>query len=147
MPAAWAYFDTSALVKRYISESGSLQVMALFRRHDFLSSAINNPELLSAFSRRRRSGELSEAHFMTLLGRVQNDRPRWELVDVSSAVLEGAEQLVQGEIAVRTLDAIHVASLITFKNAAGADIPFVTADARQRDAARRVGLDVVWVGR
>ena len=146
MPPAWAYFDTSASVKRYISESGSLQVRALLLRHDFLSSAIINPELLSAFWRRRRSGELSAGHFMTLLGRAQNDRPQWELIEVSSAVLHGAEQLVQGTVAVRTLDAIHVASLLTFKTAAGVEFPFVAADARQRDAARQVGLDVVWVG-
>jgi len=146
MPPAWAYFDTSVLVKRYISETGSLQASALFRRHDLLSSSIINPELLSAFSRRRRSGELSEAHFNTLLSRVQNDRLQWELIEVGSVVLHGAEQLVQGAVAVRTLDAIHIASLMTFKTTAAIEIPFITADARQRDAARQVGLNAVWVG-
>jgi predicted nucleic acid-binding protein len=146
MPAAWAYFDTSVLVKRYIDETASLQARALLQRHDLLSSSIINPELLSAFARRRRSGELSETQFNALLARVQNDRVQWELIEVGSVVLRGAEQLVQGKVAVRTLDAIHVASLMTFKNAVGADVPFVTADARQRDAAQQAGLDVVWVG-
>lgn len=146
MPPAWAYFDTSVLVKRYISETGSLAARELLRRHDFLSSSIINPELLSAFSRRRRSGELSEAHFNTLLGRVWNDRLRWELIEVGSVVLHGAEQLVQGTVAVRTLDAIHIASLMTFKTTVAIEIPFITADARQRDAARLVGLNVVSVG-
>lgn len=146
MPSAWAYFDTSVLVKRYINEPGSLQARDLFRRHDLLSSSIINPELLSAFSRRRRSGELSEAQFNALLGRVQNDRLQWELIEVGSAVLHGAEQLVQGAVMVRTLDAIHIASLITFKTAAAIEIPFITADARQRDAAKQVGLNAVWVG-
>jgi len=146
MPQAWAYFDTSVLVKRYIGETGSVQARALLRRHDFLSSSIINPELLSAFSRRKRSGELSEAHFNALLSRVQNDRVQWELIEVGSVVLHGAEQLVKGAIAVRTLDAIHIASLMTFKTTVAIETPFVTADARQRDAARQVGLDVVWVG-
>ena len=146
MPPVWAYFDTSVLVKRYISETGSLQASALLRRHDLLSSSIINPELISAFSRRRRSGELSESHFNTLLGRVQNDRLQWELIEVGSVVLHGAEQLVKGVVAVRTLDAIHIASLMTFKTTAAIEIPFITADARQRDAAKQVGLDVVWVG-
>jgi hypothetical protein len=44
------------------------------------------------------------------------------------------------------LDAIHIASLMTFKTTAAIEIPFITADARQRDAAKQVGLDVVWVG-
>ena len=146
MPPVWAYFDTSVLVKRYISEPGSLQARDLLHRHDFLSSSIINPELLSAFSRRRRSGELSDATFNTLLGRVRNDRLRWELIEVASLVLHGAERLVQGAVAVRTLDAIHIASWMTFKTTAAIEVPFVTANARQRDAAKQVGLDVVWVG-
>ncbi len=146
MPPEWAYFDTSVLVKRYISEPGSLQARALLRGHDFLSSSIVSPELLSAFSRLRRSGELSETRFNTLLSRVQDDRLRWELIEVSPTVLHGAEQLVQGRVAVRTLDAIHIASLVAFKTAAAVEIPFVTADSRQRDAAIQVGLSVVWVG-
>jgi len=146
MPREWAYFDTSVLVKRYISEPGSLQARALFRRYDLLSSSIVSPELLSSFSRRRRSGELSEAHFNALLNRVLSDRSRWELIEVGAVVLHGAEQLVQGGIAVRTLDAIHIASLMAFKTAAAMDIPFVTADSRQKDAALQAGLDVVWVG-
>ncbi len=146
MPPVWGYFDTSVLVKRYINESGSLQARALLRRHDFVSSSIINLELLSAFSRRRRSGEMSESHFKTLLSRVHNDRPRWELIEIGPTVLHGAEQLVQGTVAVRTLDAIHIASLMMFKTTAAVEIPFITADTRQRDVAIQVGLSVVWVG-
>jgi len=145
MPPAWAYFDTSVLVKRYISEPGSLRARALLRRHDFLSSSLIGPELLSAFSRRRRSGELSETYFKTLLGRIQNDRPSWELIEVSSTVLQGAEQLVQSAVAVRTLDAIHIASLLAFEVAGTVNIPFITADLRQRDAAKQAGVNVIWV--
>ncbi len=47
---------------------------------------------------------------------------------------------------IRALDAIHVASLITFQSAAGIRVPFITGDGRQRDAAARLKLDVVWVG-
>ena len=42
MAGTWAYFDTSALVKRYISEPGWLQIKQLLRRHEFLSSALTN---------------------------------------------------------------------------------------------------------
>jgi predicted nucleic acid-binding protein len=146
MAALWAYFDTSVLVKRYLNETASLQARALLRRHDLLSSSIINPELLSAFSRRRRSGELSEAQCNTLLRRARNDRLQWELIEVSSLVLDGAEELVQGAAVVRTLDAIHIASLMMFKTTAAIEIPLITADACQRDAARQVGVDVVWVG-
>jgi len=143
--ASWVYFDTSALVKRYIREPGSLQVRDIARRHDFLASAIIDAELLSAFCRRKRAGELSERHFTALLGRVLADRSQWELVEVNLKVLDQAGQLIQGTTPIKTLDAIHVASLMTFQVATGLQIPLVTADARQRVAAEQVGLRVIWV--
>ncbi|MBI2985642.1 MAG: type II toxin-antitoxin system VapC family toxin [Deltaproteobacteria bacterium] len=142
----FVYFDTSALVKRYVSEPGSLQVRAFLRRHDLLSSAVTPVEVLSALCRRKQSGDLSEENFTAVLRRVQSDRIRWELVEVGAMVLSRAEEIVQGSVAVRALDAIHLASLVTFQSASGIRIPFVTGDTRQRDAATYLGLDIVWVG-
>lgn len=146
MARTWAYFDTSALVKRYIREPGSIQVRALLRRHDFLSSAVTPLEVMSALCRRRRNGDLSENNFVALLHRVQNDRIRWELVEVGPTVLSRAEEIIQGRAPIRALDAIHVASLVVFQTASGKRVPFVTGDDRQREAAGHIGLDVVWVG-
>ena len=146
MAATWAYFDTSALVKRYVSEAGSLQVREWLRRHDVLSSTTTPVELLSGLARRRRAGDLSEEIFTALLRRIQRDRTRWELVEVGPMILNSAEQIVQGSVSIKTLDAIHVASLVTFQAASGTHIPFITGDTRQREAAGHVGLDVVWVG-
>ena len=142
----FAYFDTSALVKRYVTERGSFQVRTFLRRHDLLSSAVAPVEVLSALCRLRQSGDLSEENFTAVLRRVQRDRIQWELVEVGAAVLSRAEEIVQGSVAVRALDAIHLASLVTFQTASGIRIPFVTGDARQRDAAIYLGLDAVWVG-
>ncbi len=46
----------------------------------------------------------------------------------------------------RALDAIHVASAITFQSASEIRVLFITGDARQREAAEQMKLDVVWVG-
>ena len=43
----FAYFDTSALIKRYVSEKGSARVVSLLRRHDLSSSAITPVEVMS----------------------------------------------------------------------------------------------------
>jgi predicted nucleic acid-binding protein len=142
----FAYFDTSALVKRYVRERGSAQVGSLLRRHDLLSSAITPIEVLSAIWRRKRNGEVSEENFSATLSRVQSDRIRWELVEVGATVLGRAEEIVQGTVPMGALDAIHVASLMTFQSAAGIRVPFITGDSRQRDAAEQMQLDVVWVG-
>ena len=142
----FAYFDTSALVKRYVRERGSAQVGSLLRRHDLLSSAITPVEVLSALSRRKRNGDLSAEDLSALLSRVQSDRLRWELVEVGGTVLSRAEEIIQGTAPVRALDAVHVASLMEFQAASSIQISFVTGDARQRDAANYLGLDVIWVG-
>jgi predicted nucleic acid-binding protein len=102
MAGTWAYFDTSALVKRYVSEPGSLRVGQLLRRHDFLSSALTPVELLSGLSRRRRDGDLSDRIFVALLRRIRSDRTWWELVEVGSLVLNRAAEMVQGNVAIRT---------------------------------------------
>jgi uncharacterized protein len=142
----FAYFDTSALVKRYVRERGSARVVSLLRRHDLLSSAITPVEVLSALCRKKREGDLSEENFSATLSRVQSDRIRWELIEIGGTVLSRAEEIVQETVPVRALDAIHVASLMTFHAASSIQIPFVTGDARQRNAATHLGLDVVWVG-
>ena len=142
----FAYFDTSALVKRYVRERGSAQVVSLLGRYDLLSSAITPIEVLSALWRRKRNGNLSEEHLFATLSRVDSDRVRWELVELGGTVLSRAEEIVQGTVPMRALDAIHVASLVTFQAASGMQIPFITGDGRQRDAAEQMKLDVVWVG-
>lgn len=142
----FAYFDTSALIKRYVREAGSAQVVALLRRHDVLSSAITPVEIMSALGRRRRDRDLSEAAFTATVNRVRSERLHWELIEVGETVLSRAEEIVQGSVPMRSLDAVHIASLMAFQSASGIRSPFVTGDSRQRDAATFLGLDVVWAG-
>jgi predicted nucleic acid-binding protein len=142
----FAYFDTSALVKRYIRERGSAQVLSLLGRHDLLSSAITLIEVLSALSRKRCDGDLSEENFSAVLSRIESERARWELVEVAEPVLDQAQEIVKGAVSMRTLDAIHIASCLTFEAAAGMRIPFITGDGRRRDAAAQMKLHVVWIG-
>lgn len=148
MAAPLAYFDTSVLVKRYARERGSTRTRTLLRTHRFLSSAITPVEAVSVFNRRRTAGDLRDADFDAITARFTKDRAYWELIEVSAPVLYRAEDVI-GRAGVRTLDAIHLASALVFANATGVPlgrIPFVTADAQQRDAAGHLGLEVRWVG-
>jgi predicted nucleic acid-binding protein len=142
---AWAYFDTSVLVKRYVDEDGAGQSRALLSRHRILSSAILPVEALAALGRRREARDLSETDFAAILRRFQRDRVHWELVDATRTVLGRAEQLAGGQ-GLRALDALHVASALEFETSTDLRIPFVTADRRQREGAERAGLNVVWIG-
>ncbi len=145
MPLPWAYFDTSALVKRYVKENGSLLVRTFMKRHQFLSSALCSLEAISALCRRKAEGELTVKNFDAIFSRLNKDREFWELVELSSLVLSRAEELVQST-GVRTLDAIHLASALIFQAATGTRIPFITADGKQKQAAEQLHLEVIWVG-
>jgi len=144
-PKAWAYFDTSVLVKRYVREEGSEQTRKLLRKYRFISSAITPVEASTSFRRRKDSGDIESRHFDAIIKRFDSDRPSWELIETGKDVLDRAERLGR-ENKLRALDAIHVASVILFREATGLKVSFVTADSAQRDAAAILSLDVVWVG-
>jgi predicted nucleic acid-binding protein len=139
-----AYFDTSVLVKNYVQEAGSARARELLRSHTFLSSSIARVELVSALMRRKSRQELRAGAIPGILARVRHDRIYWQLVDVGAPVLSQAEEIVQ-TVQMRALDAIHIASLLTFQVASEIRVPFITADGRQRDAAEQMKLAVVWV--
>lgn len=141
---AYAYFDTSALVKRYVSEAGSLAVRRLLRSRRVVSSALLPVEMTSALRRRRDQAALSQRTLARLLRRLEADDASWRLVPVSEEILAAARSRVL-QHAVRTLDAIHLVSAEEIYRE-GLRLPFVTADACQAEAARVIGLDVVGIG-
>lgn len=142
---SFAYFDSSVIVKRYVMEQGSMEAISLLSRHDFLSSAISPVEVLSALKRRNRSGDVTDDEFSLLITRIRNERARWELVAITETVLSWAEKIVQGPVPMRALDAIHIASSLAFQVSASVQVPFVTSDSRQDEAARQLGLNVVLI--
>lgn len=66
------------------------------------------------------------------------------MIEVGPIVLSHAEELVE-KTGLRTLDALHVASALSFQAAVSLTIRFVTADIRQREAAEALSLNLVWV--
>jgi uncharacterized protein len=136
----WTYFDTSALVKRYVDEPGRREVLHLLRRNECVSSAVLPVELRSSLRRRVAEGSLDAARLPAILKRIAGDRPYWTLVEVGTDVLTGAETLV-GAHQIRTLDAIHVASARLFAARVSiSGLTFVSADKRQMETAVAVGL-------
>lgn len=145
MALRWAYFDTSVLLKQYIREVGSLRARDLLRRFRFLSCALTPLEAMSALHPRLAEGALTQAELLRITSWIREDRVHWELVEVNAQVLSRAEDVIQ-QTGLRTLDAIHVASALAFQAASRIRLPFVTGDARQREAARQLALETVWVG-
>jgi predicted nucleic acid-binding protein len=137
---AYAYFDTSALIKRYIEEPGRRDVLQLLRRHNCVISAVLPVEVRSALRRRTAEKPLEERRVPAIVKRLAADRPFWTVVEVSGEALAMAESLSAAH-PLRALDAIHVASAQLF----AARVPastfiFVSADIRQTTAAAALGM-------
>jgi uncharacterized protein len=147
MPAdgTFAYFDTSVLVKSYVAEPGTPAALRLLGRYAILSSAIATVELASAIRYHRAQRKLTARELSRIEARIADERPLWNLLAVDGSVLERAEALTR-VMAVKTLDAVHVASALVFEHETGLRVPFVTGDDQQRRAATALGLAVVFVG-
>lgn len=132
------YADTSALVKLVREETESNALRAYFEDADLVSSELVLAELPRAV---RRAVAYDPALPLDLL----LDRAG-ELIDALAlrsadrALLAGAGTLA--ELALRALDAIHVASAVGL----GPLEAFVTYDERQAAAARLAGLRTVAPG-
>jgi predicted nucleic acid-binding protein len=145
MPAIRAaYFDSSVLLKRYVREQGTDRALVLTRQYLIVTAAIAPLEMRSALRRIEVEGGLSGKAFQTILKRIQVERDQWDLVAISLEILESAE-LITVNLNVRSLDALHLASVLACQKRLRRPLPLVTADMRQRDAAQRLGLDIISV--
>jgi len=141
----WAYFDSSAVVKLYVQESGRAAVLRLLRQHELVASAILPVEIRGALRRRAAEKVIQSSRLPAALQQLAKDRAQWNLLTVSTEILDRAEQIVAGH-PVRTLDAIHIASAQEFAGRLQAHVPFISADHRQIEAAAAAGLIVQQVG-
>ena len=142
----YAYFDTSALIKRYVQEPGRREVLELLGKNGCVVSAVLPVEVRSALRRRIAEETLDAKRSTSVLKRLAADRSFWMVIEVSSAVLAAAEALAAAH-PLRALDAIHVASATLFANRlpTSQTLTFVSADIRQTAAAGALGLATRYV--
>lgn len=128
-------FDTSALTKRYATEVGRERVLLLFEAaSELLVAAHCKTEVASALLRRRREGTLPASEFDRAWAAAQGDVADMTLVPLDARVERFAfAAMEQGPL--RAMDALHVGSAL----ASRVDL-FVTADRRQAQVARGMGL-------
>jgi len=143
----WLYVDTSVLLKRCVQEPGSDAASSATSAYAIVTSALAPLEALSAIAAKHRGGSLRTSGFTSAVRRLERERTTWILVELVPAVLVKAEELIRG-VPTRTLDAIHIASALFFRETggAGADVAFLTADRKQRQSAEASGLTVRWIG-
>jgi predicted nucleic acid-binding protein len=141
------YFDTSALLKRYVVEIGSDWVNALFALSDapvVLTSHLTVVEATCALGRRLREGVLSPASHAKILAAFDYDVVyRYRIVDVMSMTIDTACQLANRH-PLRAYDAVQLATAWLANqrllDAGKSPLTFVCADDRLISIAQTEGL-------
>jgi uncharacterized protein len=132
------YFDSSAFVKRYIEEAGTADVLAWCDRASELAfSVIAVPELISAFCRLKREGRLSAEQYHQIKGDLMADIADALICDTTPQVIHQAVRALELQ-PLRGMDALHIGAAL----GCSAEV-FISADSRQCDAAKALGLEVV----
>ena len=131
------FLDTSAFVKRYVSEAGTDAVLEWCdKATEIILSGIALPEIISAFCRLHREGKITDTQYRQLKSLLLADIEDVAICDLAPAVLGLAISSLEKNVP-RGMDAIHIGSAVALK----ADI-FISADQRQLDAAARMGLRI-----
>ncbi len=143
------FFDTSALVKRHVTEVGSLWVRSLTvakAAHTLYIARITAVEMVAAITRRQRGGSLSAAQAGAILGHFRRHLDsRYFVLELNPALLDEAMTLSRNH-GLRADDAVQLATLIRLdhsnRNSGYGPITLGSADRELNAAATIEGVEV-----
>lgn len=142
------FLDTSALVKLYVREEGTDEMLRL--SHPDLGNklailSVTRIEFRAAIRRRARLADIEQETANALIGQfVEHLSDMYLVQPLNETVLETASGVIDRH-ALRAYDGMQLAGCLTFRAAFGedADMQFVSADDTLSCAARAEGLYVI----
>ena len=129
------YFDTSALVKRFVEEAGSASVDALVSAGPVGTATVAFAEVHAGLARKQRDGDLTHSEYETACRQFEAEWAAYLRIELREDVLKLARDVIRRH-PLRGFDAIHLASALTLKRALAEDVTFVASDERLLEAAR-----------
>lgn len=143
------YFDSSAAVKRYVAETGTVWVISLFKpsaQNIIYISQVTGVEVVSAISRRQRGGSLAPSAAQKSIARFKRDfQNKLRVLRLTDGVASDAMRLAEIH-GLRGYDAVQLATALELANRFIANnlpsITFVSADSQLNQAAQTEGLTV-----
>lgn len=131
------FFDSSAFAKRYLDEPGSDTVEKICAEaSEIHASVLIESEVASAIARKSLEKRITRSEYTTALTLLAAEVNAMRKVPIDRKILNHVKQLVLSH-AIKTLDAIHLASAISLKSQF-----FITSDKRQAAVAKKLGLKV-----
>lgn len=133
-----AYVDSSVILRIALGERGRLAEWSSIRKAT--TSALTEVECLRTLDRLSLRGQLTVAEVAALRGAVYTLLEGFDVVDLDRSILARASQPFPTPLT--TLDAIHLASALQWRPAAG-PATFATHDVALARAAHSVGFAVL----
>jgi predicted nucleic acid-binding protein len=135
------YAESSAVLAWLLDEeSGATVREALAAEQIVVASDLTLIECDRVLHRAAALGELTEADAADRRAYLATIATHWTLLRIGPEVVERARHPFPGE-PIRTLDAIHLASLLVARSAL-AGLALLSLDARVRSAAGRLGIEL-----
>lgn len=139
-PGAIHYFDSSVLLRYSIGHVEALRDLSRYASNAY-SSVISRVECLRVIDRWRLTREVSDERLVEVRSACLKLLGGLRLVDIDAGIIEIASQTFP--IALKSLDAVHLATVMRLKLQMTADVVVLTHDQKLALAATALGLDVV----
>lgn len=141
------YLDSSALVKRYVAETGTAWITGLCAaksNHDLYTVRLSGAEIVAALARRAKGGSLALPDAQAAIACFKSDlRSRYQVLEVTDGLVDSAMMLAEKH-GLRGYDSVQLAAALTLhhvrESLALPPITFVCADDQLNAAAVSEGL-------
>jgi len=135
------YLDTSALVKKYFKEPGSIEVIAKWKQAaEIATSSVAYAELTDSVYRKQREADLSTELLDVLINSFKKDWLAFIRVQVTDDLNRWIDRVVV-KSPLRGFDAIHLASALMIDETLSEHILFACFNRRLLLAAQAEGLE------
>lgn len=140
------YVDTSALIKAYVTEDGSAEVLEAMRHAEAVAShLIAFVEANAAFARLLRERAIDDKQTQALKSEFLRDWVNYIQVGVDQALVQRASALAEA-FALRAYDSMHLAAADMLFKQAGTGVAFACFDRKLNQAAAVLGLPLAAPG-
>jgi hypothetical protein len=134
------FLDSSALVKRYVEETGSTQVTTMVAEAEAAAvSRLAYAEVLSAITLRFKGGDISRRSLDKIKPALKADWERLIIIELRNPIWSLADRLI-ADHGLKASDSIHLSSALWLKQTLKTDLIFVASGVELLAAAQREKL-------
>ena len=138
---SFLYLDTSALVKAFVQEVGSAEVLQLMADLPIVgTSLITRVEFAATLAKLKRMKVLTDAHTTFAVNLMSQQWGNFIRIHLTEIIVDEAVSLTQ-TFSLRGYDAVQLASAMVWRDTLSLPVTFATFDKKLWQAAGEAGFD------